>query len=420
VLVGTTAVALILGSWFGQEYIHRIWARHLDIAGPEHFELELSLHKWVNDGLMALFFLLVGLELKREILVGELSSISDAALPVVAAVGGMIVPAAIYSTFNWGTPAVHGWGIPMATDIAFAVGILVLLAWRIPKNLIVFLTALAIADDLGAVLVIALFYTAHIDMLALGWAGVLFVVLLLFNRGGLRNPLPYLLVGVLLWYALLASGIHATLAGILLAGTIPARPVYSPIEFERRIRDLLVAFSADRRNSNTSENPLGSDGLGTISEAIEHSAVAVQSPLQRMEHSLTPWVTYVVIPLFALANAGIDFGSVAWGETLRSNVTLGVLIGLVFGKFCGITFFSWLAVRTGIARLPARVGWPHIAGGAWLAGIGFTMSLFIAQLDFVKPEMVDQARIGILLASGASAAIGLAWLLWRRQARHDN
>ncbi len=262
VLVGTTVVALILGSWLGEEYLHRFWANHLDITASEHFGLDLSWHEWINDGLMALFFLLVGLELKREILVGELSSIRDAALPVVAAVGGMIVPAAIYSAFNWGTRSVHGWGIPMATDIAFAVGILVLLAWRIPRNLIVFLTALAIADDLGAVLVIALFYTASIDLLALGWAAALFVVLLLFNRGGLRNPLPYVLTGVLLWYALLASGIHATLAGILLAATIPARPVYSPVEFERRIRDLLVVFSADRRDDSTSEDPLGNEALG--------------------------------------------------------------------------------------------------------------------------------------------------------------
>jgi NhaA family Na+:H+ antiporter len=306
----------------------------------------------------------------------------------------------------------------MATDIAFAVGILVLLAWRVPKNLIVFLTALAIADDLGAVLVIALFYTANINGLALGGAAALLVVLVLFNRSGLRNPIPYVLAGVLLWYALLASGIHATLAGILLAATIPARPVYSPVEFERRVRELLAEFAADRRDDETSDDPLGNEALGTISEAMERSAVAVQSPLQRMEHSLTPWVTFLVIPLFALANAGIDLGAVEWAETLRSNVTLGVLLGLVFGKFFGITLFSWLAVRMGIARLPARVGWAHLAGGAWLAGIGFTMSLFIAQLAFDQPEMVDHARIGILLATGSSAAIGLGWLLWARQPRH--
>ena len=359
---------------------------------------------------MALFFLLVDLELKREILVGELSSLKDAALPVIAALGGMIVPALIYAAFNAGTPTASGWGIPMATDIAFAVGILVLLAWRIPKNLIIFLMALAIADDLGAVLVIAIFYTADLDLRAMGAAAILLVVLVLFNRGGIRKPLPYAIVGVLLWIAVYASGVHATLAGIVLAMTIPARPAHSPAQFERRIEELQGAFRADRRSTQTSDDPLSNDRMASIAEAMERSAAAVQSPLQRVEHALTPWVTFVIIPIFALANAGIDLRAIEWAQALASTVTVGVFAGLVAGKFIGVSLFSWIAVRLGWARLPSGVEWKHLTGAAWLAGIGFTMSLFISQLAFANTEVVEQAKLGILLGSALSAVIGLVWL----------
>jgi Na+:H+ antiporter, NhaA family len=411
VLVATTAIALALASYFGEKNVHDFWSGHLSIAAAGGFHLHLTWHEWINDGLMALFFLLVGLELKREILVGELSSLREAALPIVAAVGGMIVPASIFTAFNIGAPGAHGWGIPMATDIAFAVGILVLLAWRVPKNLIIFLTALAIADDLGAVLVIAVFYTASIDLHALSWAAFLLFTLLLFNRGGLRNPLPYAIVGVLLWYALLTSGVHATVAGILLAAMIPARPSYSPAEFERRIHELQAAFAADQRDASTPDDPLGNEAMATISEAVERSAVAVQSPLQRMEHSLTPWVTFAVIPLFALANAGVDVGNVAWREVLTSDITVGVLLALVIGKFTGITAFSWVAVKIGFARLPSGVRWAHLAGGAWLAGIGFTMSLFIASEAFRAPDDFAAAKVAIFGASILSAILGAA-ILW--------
>ena len=412
VLITTTAVALGLATVLGAEVLNRFWEQPFMLSTGERFRLELSWRQWVNDGLMALFFLLVGLELKREILVGELSSLKDAALPVVAAVGGMIVPALIYAAFNAGTPTASGWGIPMATDIAFAVGILVLLAWRIPKNLIIFLTALAIADDLGAVLVIAIFYTADLDLRSLGAAAALLVVLLLFNRGGIRNPLPYAIVGVLLWYAVHASGIHATLAGILLAATIPARPARTPAQFERRIDELQSAFRADRRDMQTPDDPLSNYRMAAIAEAMERSAAAVQSPLQRVEHGLTPWVTFIIIPIFALANAGIDLGGVDWAQMLSNSVTIGVLTGLVIGKFVGISLFSWIAVSLGLARLPSDVQWKHLIGAAWLAGIGFTMSLFIAQLAFGNPEIVEQAKLGILLGSAISAAIGLVWLFF--------
>jgi NhaA family Na+:H+ antiporter len=410
VLVGTTVIALALAAFAGGDAVHRFTEQPFGLSAGHAFRLELSLREWVDDGLMTLFFLLVGLELKREILVGELSSIKDAALPVVAAIGGMIVPALVYAAVNAGTPAASGWGIPMATDIAFAVGILVLLAWRVPRNLVIFLTALAIADDLGAVLVIAVFYTAHIELRSLGAAAGFFVLLAFFNRGGVRHSLPYALIGVPLWLALHDSGVHATLAGILLAFTIPARPAHTPARFERRVHELLDAFRADRRDLTTPDDPLSNQRMASIAQAMERSSAAVQSPLQRIEHRLTPWVTFAVIPVFALFNAGIDLFAVSWSEALTHNLTLGVVGGLVIGKFVGISLFSWMAVKLRIARLPSGVRWGHLLGAAWLAGIGFTMSLFIAQLAFAAAELVEQAKLGILLGSALSAAIGLVWL----------
>lgn len=408
-LIATTAISLGLAAWLG-DAVHHFWDQELGIVAGERFGLVLTWHHWVNDGLMALFFLLVGLELKREILVGELSSFKDAVLPVVAAIGGMVVPAAIYAGLNAGTPTASGWGIPMATDIAFAIGILVLLAWRIPRNLIIFLTALAIADDLGAVLVIAIFYTADLDLRALGIAAGLLALLILLNRGGIRRTLPYAVVGALLWYAVLESGVHATLAGILLAFTIPARPAFTPAMFDRRIDELHSAFRADRRDMDTPDDPLSNHRMASIAEAMEASASAVQSPLQRLEHGLTPWVTFVVIPVFALANAAIDLTDIRLGEALSNRVTQGVVLGLVLGKFIGIGLFSWIAVKLGWGRLPAGVEWRHLLGAAWLGGIGFTMSLFIGQLAFRDPLLIEQAKLGILLGSAISAAIGLTWL----------
>lgn len=410
ILVTATLAALGLATALGADAIHHFWERPFALSAGGRFKLELSGHQWVNDGLMALFFLLVGLELKREILVGELSSLKDAALPIVAAAGGMIVPALLYAVFNARTPTASGWAIPMATDIAFTVGILVLLAWRVPKNLIIFVTALAIADDLGAVLVLAVFYTAHLDFRMLAAAAALLLVLVLFNRGGIRHPLAYALVGVPLWFAMHESGIHATLAGILLAATIPARAAHTPAHFERRIEELQSAFRADRRDAGTADDPLSNYRMASIAEAMERSAVAVQSPLQRIEHGLTPWVALIIIPVFALANAGIDLASVEWTEAFSSEVTKGILAGLVIGKGVGIGLFSWLAVTLGLARLPAGVAWKHVFGVAWLTGIGFTMSLFIAQLAFQTQEIIEQAKLGILLGSAISAAIGLAWL----------
>ncbi len=409
VLIGTTCVALVLAGILGGDTWHHFWDQQVVLSIGD-FNLDLSWHHAVNDGLMALFFLLVGLELKREILVGELSQLRDAILPIVAALGGMIVPALIYAAFNVGTDGSKGWGIPMATDIAFAIGILVLLAWRVPKNLIVFLTALAIADDLGAVLVIAIFYSGGLNLSALAAAGFAGTVLILLNRGGVRNSLPYAITGFVLWYFLLQSGVHATLAGIMLAAAIPARPAYPAEAFDARLSELQWAFHVET-GPETPNDPLSNQRMATIAQTLEQAARQAQSPLQRIEHGISPWVTFIVIPVFALANAGIDLSKVNFAEALSENITLGIMFGLVLGKFIGITGFAWIAVKFGLARLPAGVSWAHLSGASWLGGIGFTMSLFIAQLAFVDPVQVEQAKLGILIASLVSALAGLTWLI---------
>lgn len=410
VLVSMTLLTLVAASspW-GDDYRH-LWETPVRIGVGFH-TMEMSLHAWVNEGLMALFFLLVGLELKREIMVGELASLRNAVLPVAGAIGGMFAPAVIYFLFNPSGPASSGWGVPMATDIAFAVGILVLLSWRIPSGLIIFLTALAIADDLGAVLIIALFYTQTINMVLLAIAVALLGVLIICNRGGIRHPLPYALLGFLLWLALLKSGIHATLSGVLLAFTIPAHPICTPRQFDERLEEMNNAFHAAVVNREESDTPLSISRMSAVAESLEKTSFLVQSPQQRMEHHLSPWVTFVVIPLFAMANAGLDLMAIPLREVIVQPVTLGVFLGLVLGKFFGITGFAWLAVKLGMARLPRGVQWRHISGAAWLGGIGFTMSLFIGQLAFADAHLLfEQVRLGIIMASVISAIIGLTWL----------
>ncbi len=344
-------------------------------------------------------------------LVGELSSIKDAVLPIFAAMGGMLCPALIYLFFNQGTPMATGWGIATATDIAFAVGVLALLSWRVPNNLVLFLTALAIIDDLGAVLVIALFYTDQLNYAALAVAAGWLLALLLLNRLGVRYWLPYAIVGVLLWYAMLLSGVHATLAGVLLALSIPAKPSDTPENFERRVDQLQADFREELKE-NLGDSSLRNHHMATIAENIERMAKSVQSPLQRMEHGLSPWVVFLIIPIFALSNAAIDLTQVEWRGVVDYPVTIGILLGLVLGKFMGISLFSYLAVCLGLGRLPNGVAWKHILGAAWLGGIGFTMSLFIAQLAFDDVQYVEQAKLGILLASFVASVIGLSWLYW--------
>ena len=405
VLIAATVAALALATALGGDAWHHAWEREIAITSGGRFRLGLTFHEWVNEALMAFFFLLVGLELKRELLVGELSTAREAALPIVAALGGMAFPALAFAAFNAGTPTAAGWGIPMATDIAFAIGILRLVGDRVPRALVVFLTALAIADDLGAVLVIALFYSSHLDLHALRACAALFVLLVIFNRGGVRSLVPYLLVGAMLWYYMLASGVHATIAGVLLAAAIPANVRGSPRQLENRLGELNEELRADEAD------------LAAVANAAEEVGAAAQSPLQRLEHGLSPWIAFLVVPLFALANAGIDLSAIRWGEAFSSALTLGVIVGLVAGKFAGILAFTWIAVRLGLGRLPAGVDWRHVMGAAWLAGIGFTMSLFIGALAFGTEADIERAKLGTLLGSTCAAFIGIAWLVAGARAR---
>jgi NhaA family Na+:H+ antiporter len=373
------------------------------------WDLEKSLQHWVNDGLMALFFFVVGLELKREILVGELAEPRQALLPIVAALGGMAVPALIFYAINPGGDAARGWGIPMATDIAFAIGALVLLAHRVPKALITFLVALAIVDDLGAVIVIALFYTETLDWAMLGTAAVLVAMLVSLNFGGFRRPLPYFLLGILLWLVLLKSGVHATLAGVITALTIPARPKYDPGLFSQRVKELIARFDRSHRPGMSIMNNVEQRA---IVQTLENGVKLVETPLQRLEHSMHMPVAFLVIPVFAFFNAGIplDFG--ALGATLSHPVTLGVMLGLVLGKFLGIAGVSWLALKLGLGQLPAGTSFSQVMGVALLGGIGFTMSIFIAELGFVgQPQLLLMAKTGILAASVLAGCGGYVWLL---------
>jgi NhaA family Na+:H+ antiporter len=408
--MGTTVIALVMANLPLGTTLHHLWEESLcfDIGSRR---LVMPIRHFVNEGLMALFFLLVGLELKRELLSGELSSLKEAALPIIAAAGGMVVPAALYHAVNPGGVAAHGWGIPMATDIAFAVGILVLLAWRIPRNLIIFLTALAIADDLGAVVVIALFYTQAINLTALGLALLCVIFLIILNRGGIRHILPYGIIGFFLWLALLKSGVHATMAGVILAFTIPARPFFAPEQFDDCLGEFQCALRHESNAPDMPDDPLSTQRMSAIAQNLEQAACNVQSPQQRMEYMLTPWVTFLVIPLFALVNAGVNFSEIRFADSLHQPVTIGVILGLVLGKFLGISGASFIAVKSGLARLPVGLKWRHIFGVAWLGGIGFTMSIFIGQLAFTgTPTLAENAKLGILLGSLISAIIGSVWL----------
>ena len=408
-LMVSAIIALFLAnSVFSETYQHLI---HTPVGvSVGSWGLNMSMHHWVNDALMALFFFVVGMELKREIMVGELSDLKQAALPIIAAIGGMLAPALIYLAFNYGNEAARGWGVPMATDIAFAVGVLVLLAHRVPKALVTFLVALAIADDLGAVLVIAVFYTKE---LALNWlmvSAILTLILLSFNFGGIRKAIPYFIVAVLLWYSLLQSGVHATLAGVIGAFTVPARSKYDPSLFADIVNEQIDRFIAKRRQH---DSLMTNEALYPIVQRLEDGVRGVQTPLQQLEKIWHLPVAFVVIPIFAIFNAGIPFELKTLGETFSHPVMLGVLCGLLFGKFIGITGACWLALRLGVGQLPTGTRFSQIVAVSVLAGIGFTMSIFIAELAFPKhPEYLLMAKTGILTASLLAGMIGLAWLSW--------
>ena len=400
-LVSTFAALVWANSPWEQTY-HSMWTTQVDV-GLGRFVLSETRHQWINDGLMAVFFFLVGLEIKREVLIGELSSLKQAAFPLIAAVGGTIVPALIYVGLNHGSFALKGWGIPMATDIAFALGMLALLGDRVPVSLKIFVTALAIVDDIIAVLVIALFYTAEIHLLSLaaGLAGVALSFGL--NLLGVRKPGVYAFLGICVWCAVLKSGVHATVAGVLFAFTIPARTYIDRNHFLQQSRWLLDRFEAARPDSFQEHAAI---------HTLETQCELVQSPLHRIEHSLQPLVAFLVMPVFAFSNAGVHIlGNVM--AAAKNSVSLGVAMGLFVGKPIGISLFAWLAAKSKVATQPNAVSWAQIFGGSWLCGIGFTMSLFIATLAFGEGNLLDMSKIGTLAASVAAAICGSLFLVGR-------
>ena len=404
-LCAVAALFIANGPW--SEAYHHILKMNFTI-GVEGFQLSKSIHHWINDGLMAVFFFVIGLELKREILVGELADPKQAMLPIIAAIGGMVVPVAIYMFINPEQPMFDGWGIPMATDIAFALGTLALLGKRIPANLLTFLVALAIVDDLGAVVVIALFYTETISIPALSTAIFIMALLLVLNLGGIRRTLPYMLLGIILWIAMLKSGIHATLAGIFLAFTIPMRPKYDPGRFLSHINDMIEQIkSAYKKDDNIIKN----DELRSRVKALGDGVQLVQAPAQVLEHKMHLPSAYLIIPIFSLANAGIPIDWSSIGSIITHPVSVGITAGLVLGKLLGIAGFSWIAVKLGVTVLPHGLNFKHIIGVGLMGGIGFTMSIFIAELGFAGfPEELLMAKTGILLASLIAGISGFIWL----------
>ena len=402
-LAALTALVWANSPW-GERYRELLQTQVTVGAGP--LELSKPLLLWINDALMGVFFFVVGLEIKREVLAGELATLRKAVLPIAGAVGGILAPAGLYALLNLGGPGAHGWGLPMATDIAFALGVLAVLGNRVPLGLKVFLTALAIVDDLGGIIVIAIFYTERIAMPILALGGLVVLTSVVANRAGVRNPVLYFILGTLTWLAFLKSGVHATLASVLMALTIPARTRIEGAPFLARMRGLLDHLESSGVPRGT--KLLNTDQQHTL-HRMEVSLGQATAPLQQLEHALMPLVTFGVLPVFALANAGVDLQG-GLGGVVVDPVFLGVVVGLFVGKQIGITACAWIAVRLGVADLPQGVSWRHVHGCATLAGIGFTMSLFISGLAFADPGLRQAAKLGILAASLLSSVVGLALL----------
>ena len=403
ILLAAALAALIWANGpFGDTY-EEFWETHASLTiGPLH--LDESLRHWVNDGLMVIFFFVVGLEIKRELVVGELRDRKTAALPVMAALGGMIFPAAIYVLIvGTGADATHGWGIPMATDIAFSVGIVALLGTRVPTPAKLFLLALAIVDDIGAIVVIAVFYTSDVSLAYLAGSIAVLGAMFLANRVGIRSILFYFVLGFFAWLFLLESGVHATLAGVAIGLLTPAGSLYSDDEYQTRARWLL------QRHEMESHSTLPRERIDQTALELTEVATESVSPLTRIELLIHPWSSFLIVPVFALANAGIRFEGMGL-EEVTGSVAIGVAVGLVVGKTLGVSLFTWLGVVLGLGRLPRRTNWTHIIGLAMLAGVGFTVSLFITGLAFDDPILTDEAKIGIFVGSGIAGVLGYVML----------
>ncbi|MGH2805811.1 MAG: Na+/H+ antiporter NhaA [Actinomycetota bacterium] len=398
VLLAAALVALIWANSPLRDGYAALWETEFRISIGS-FELAEDLRHWVNDALMALFFFVVGLEIKRELVTGELNDARKASLPAIAALGGMVGPALLYLAFNVGGPGVGGWGIPMATDIAFAVGVLALLSDRVPTGLKVFLLSLAIVDVIGAILVIALFYSSGLQVVWLATAAALIIVMLILRRVRVVWVPVYVVIGTGVWLAMFSSGVHATIAGVALGLLTPALPT-DPGGFS----DVL-----DRARGLSSEPDAQS------LREITMQGNEVVSVAERLEHLLHPWTSFVVVPVFALANAGVTLSGGMFAEALGARVALGIIVGLVVGKIVGISGASWVAVRLGLGRLPDGMEWSHVIGGAAVAGIGFTVSLFVTGLAFDDPALVAPAKLAILIASVVAGTLGAATLLLVRR-----
>ena len=388
-------------------FLHELWHKEAGISIGD-FTLSMKIEHWINDGLMAIFFFVVGLEIKREMLVGELSSFRHAALPIFAAVGGMVVPALIYSLFNNGTPSANGWGIPMATDIAFALGILSLLGRRVPVGLKVFLTALAIVDDLGAIVVLAIFYPTHalhFDMLL--YAAIVVIFLMIMNRNKVRNVLFYIIPGFVLWWLILQSGIHATIAGVILAMTIPSRTVINEVKFSVRIKYLLSKF---KDVSNSEIEVLANPQQQHIIHQMDKHIQEINPLMHKFEAALHPWTTFLIMPLFALANSGVEITFRLFTSPVPAVAT-GIFFGLLLGKPIGIFLFSLLSVKLRIAELPQGTNWKQVWALGMIAGIGFTMSIFIDSLAFKDIDLVNLGKATILITSTLAAVLGLVAMM---------
>lgn len=409
VLLLTTALALFVANNEELAHTYEEVLHSYIVVGVYHtiYYLKLSVLHWINDGLMVIFFFLVGLEIKRELLVGELANLRAAALPIFAAIGGVVMPALIYTAFNYGGPGQDGWGVPMATDIAFAIGCMALLGSRVPFALKVFLTAVAIVDDLMAVLVIALFYSGSLDLMALGIGFAVLAILWLANLLGFRATWIYVTLGIVVWIAFLFSGVHATIAGVLVAFTVPARNRIDEDAFLKESRELIDAFE----QTEFAPTPMiTNQRQQSIVIALEEACEHVQAPLQKLEHKLHLPVNFLIMPIFAFANAGVAI-SLAGLEGDNLMIVLGIVFGLVLGKPIGIFGASWLAIRLGITSLPQGVSMTQLLGVGMLGGIGFTMSLFIASLGFGEGSpLLEGAKLAILFASLVAGVGGFIFL----------